>query len=176
MKMKFIGEHGSMGLSTGMIYDVEILLNEDTRRIVLSWGRGKCPYASWEAVARNWQSVPDPRCQNIDELGLSPKTYKLLTSAGILTVQRALDTPIDTYFQIKGFNTKHMEELVKKLPAVEPMTVREKINKLSNEEFAEFLARIEYKGDDRPLLQAKKNYWLRKLNKRYEGEALAWKG
>lgn len=59
MKMRYIGEHGSMGLVRGKEYKVSI--NTRYNYIVVTWSdfRGKhaCPYATIKAMLQNWEEI-----------------------------------------------------------------------------------------------------------------------
>ena len=54
MKLKFIGEDGSMGLKHGKVYLVQIYA--DRGKIFVAWGTGSCccAYSSPQALAANW--------------------------------------------------------------------------------------------------------------------------
>lgn len=56
MKLRFIGQDGSMGLKHGEVYNV-LISGKD--RLVLSWYPFKtsCPYGSLAALCRNWEDV-----------------------------------------------------------------------------------------------------------------------
>ena len=52
MKLKFIGEDGSMGLKNGSVYFVQVYT--DRGKIYVDWGLHYCPYSSPQALAKNW--------------------------------------------------------------------------------------------------------------------------
>lgn len=63
MKLKFIGEDGSMGLKHGEWYWCKVRTVANT--IYVSWfitdeigrkiGQGRCPYDSFAAMLKNWE-------------------------------------------------------------------------------------------------------------------------
>lgn len=61
MKLKFIGEDGSMGLRFGGVYDARIFIQG--KFLWVEWKASlfsvkKCPYSSTKAFAQNW-NIPD---------------------------------------------------------------------------------------------------------------------
>lgn len=56
MKLKFIGQNGSMGLINGKTYDVKITSKD--YYIWVEWGFCKvCPYDSPQSFAKNWSKA-----------------------------------------------------------------------------------------------------------------------
>lgn len=58
MKLKFIGEDGSMGLRTGEIYDTRIFIKGEY--LWVEWKASlysvkSCPYTSTQSFAQNWE-------------------------------------------------------------------------------------------------------------------------
>ena len=53
MKLRFIGEDGSMGLRSLMVYDVKISSTRDY--IWVEWNGGICPYPSPKSFSNNWE-------------------------------------------------------------------------------------------------------------------------
>ena len=50
MKLRFIGEDGSMGLKNGEAYDARIYIRGKVGRVMTR----SCPYSSTKAFAQNW--------------------------------------------------------------------------------------------------------------------------
>lgn len=56
MRLKFIGENGSMGLTHGKTYDVKVVSTD--YYIWVEWGFCKvCPYDSPQSFSNNWERV-----------------------------------------------------------------------------------------------------------------------
>lgn len=59
IKVRFIGEDGSMGLKRGRVYLVLIFTMHGY--IIVSWGDDNpnkiCPYSSIETLCENWESI-----------------------------------------------------------------------------------------------------------------------
>lgn len=55
IKMKFIGQNGSLGLRYGQVYDVKIDVTENM--VWVEWGNNRCPYSSIANFLSNWSSV-----------------------------------------------------------------------------------------------------------------------
>ena len=58
MKLKFIGEDGSMGLRTGEVYDTRILIKGECLWVewkVNLYTVKSCPYISTQSFAQNWE-------------------------------------------------------------------------------------------------------------------------
>lgn len=53
MKLRFVGEDGSLGLKHGKVYDVTI--GTTSQYLWVSWDSADCPYTSTQAFAENWQ-------------------------------------------------------------------------------------------------------------------------
>lgn len=53
MRLKFIGTDGSMGLTHGKTYTVQIY--SAGGYIYVDWGMNRCPYGSPQDVADNWK-------------------------------------------------------------------------------------------------------------------------
>ena len=58
MKLKFIGEDGSMGLRTGEVYDTRIFIKGEC--LLVEWKVNlytvkSCPYISTQSFAQNWE-------------------------------------------------------------------------------------------------------------------------
>lgn len=61
MKLRFIGNDGSMGLRTGEVYDIRISIDE--KHLWVEWKVScygpfavkHCPYASVQLFAQNWE-------------------------------------------------------------------------------------------------------------------------
>ena len=59
MKLRFIGEDGSMGLKHGKIYEVDITIPK-YGYIIVEWYNPyltRCPYKSLSALCANWIDV-----------------------------------------------------------------------------------------------------------------------
>ena len=57
MKLKFIGEDGSMGLRTGEVYDTRIFIKGECLWVewkVNLYTVKSCPYISTQSFAQNW--------------------------------------------------------------------------------------------------------------------------
>ena len=64
MKLKFIGEDGSMGLRRGNVYTVTIGSLPSEPYIYVQWPVGLhktyyCPYSSPATLAKNWEVIED---------------------------------------------------------------------------------------------------------------------
>ena len=58
MKLKFIGEDGSMGLRTGEVYDTRIIIKGECLWVewkVNLYTVKSCPYISTQSFAQNWE-------------------------------------------------------------------------------------------------------------------------
>ena len=55
IKLRFIGEDGSMGLRKGQIYN--IWLSSASNYILVRWNKGVCPYTSPKSFSMNWEEV-----------------------------------------------------------------------------------------------------------------------
>lgn len=58
MKLKFIGEDGSMGLRTGEVYDTRIFIKGECLWVewkVNLYTVKSCPYISTQSFAQNWE-------------------------------------------------------------------------------------------------------------------------
>lgn len=58
MKLKFIGEDGSMGLRTGEVYDTRIFIKGECLWVewkVNLYAVKSCPYISTQSFAQNWE-------------------------------------------------------------------------------------------------------------------------
>ena len=55
MILKFIWADGSMGLTKGYIYLVEVSASNGF--IYVDWGKKRCPYSSPETMWANWEKV-----------------------------------------------------------------------------------------------------------------------
>lgn len=58
MKLKFIGEDGSMGLRTGEVYDTRIFTKGECLWVewkVNLYTVKSCPYISTQSFAQNWE-------------------------------------------------------------------------------------------------------------------------
>lgn len=58
MKLKFIGEDGSMGLRTGEVYDTRIFIKGECLWVewkVNLYTIKSCPYISTQSFAQNWE-------------------------------------------------------------------------------------------------------------------------
>ena len=55
MKLKFVGKDGSMGLTHGNIYDVQITATH--KNIWVFWDSNGCPYSSPQNLAKNWEAL-----------------------------------------------------------------------------------------------------------------------
>lgn len=58
MKLKFIGEDGSMGLRTGEVYDTRIFIKGEYLWVewkVNLYTVKSCPYISTQSFAQNWK-------------------------------------------------------------------------------------------------------------------------
>ena len=58
MKLKFIGEGGSMGLRTGEVYDTRIFIKGECLWVewkVNLYTVKSCPYISTQSFAQNWE-------------------------------------------------------------------------------------------------------------------------
>lgn len=58
MKLKFIGEDGSMGLRTGEVYDTRIFIKGEYLWVewkVNLYTVKSCPYISTQSFAQNWE-------------------------------------------------------------------------------------------------------------------------
>ena len=58
MKLKFIGEDGSMGLRTGEVYDARIFIKGECLWVewkVNLYTVKSCPYISTQSFAQNWE-------------------------------------------------------------------------------------------------------------------------
>lgn len=58
MKLKFIGEDGSMGLRTGEVYDIRIFIKGECLWVewkVNLYTVKSCPYISTQSFAQNWE-------------------------------------------------------------------------------------------------------------------------
>lgn len=58
MKLKFIGEDGSMGLRTGEVYDTRIFIKGECLWVewkVILYTVKSCPYISTQSFAQNWE-------------------------------------------------------------------------------------------------------------------------
>lgn len=58
MKLKFIGEDGSMGLRTGEVYDTRIFIKGECLWVewkVNLYTVKPCPYISTQSFAQNWE-------------------------------------------------------------------------------------------------------------------------
>lgn len=55
IKLRFIGEEGSMGLHHGRIYSCKIFVGYSY--IWVDWGRDRCPYSTLKTLCENWKSV-----------------------------------------------------------------------------------------------------------------------
>ena len=58
MYLKFIGEDGSMGLSHGRIYDVQVKTKNNYIWVIIPnilFDVWKCPYSSPQSFAKNWE-------------------------------------------------------------------------------------------------------------------------
>ena len=58
MKLKFIGEDGSMGLRTGEVYDTRIFIKGECLWVewkVNLYTVTSCPYISTQSFAQNWE-------------------------------------------------------------------------------------------------------------------------
>lgn len=64
MRLRFIGANGSMGLTNGKVYEVQVNSVENYIWTVIldfefsekTFGTWKCPYSSPESFAANWEN------------------------------------------------------------------------------------------------------------------------
>ena len=58
MKLRFMGEDGSMGLTNGQVYDCIIESRYDNVWVIwLTDNPGSCPYTSLKVLLHNWEEV-----------------------------------------------------------------------------------------------------------------------
>lgn len=58
MKLKFIGEHGSMGFEHGRVYECRLVsLRDGGGVLVFANGNLYCPYSSLRKMLENWEEV-----------------------------------------------------------------------------------------------------------------------
>ena len=65
IKLKFIGENGSMRLTHGETYKVELKTKDNFIWVIIPhfefrhmiFGKWECPYSSPQAFAANWEAV-----------------------------------------------------------------------------------------------------------------------
>lgn len=65
MKLRFIGQDGSMGLLKGQAYNVELKAKGNFIWVTIPrfefrhmvWGKWSCPYSSPQTFANNWEAV-----------------------------------------------------------------------------------------------------------------------
>lgn len=55
MNLRFIGENGSMGVTHGQVYKVEIYVQYG--HVVVRWLGGLCPYSSLRSFMDNWEDI-----------------------------------------------------------------------------------------------------------------------
>lgn len=55
IKMRFIGQDGSLGLRYGRVYDAE--LNVKDNLVWVEWKSGRCPYDSITNFLANWNTI-----------------------------------------------------------------------------------------------------------------------
>lgn len=57
MNLRFVGKNGSMGLTFGKVYNVQI--NTVEKCICVHWQSGFCPYTNLKKLNENWKDPDD---------------------------------------------------------------------------------------------------------------------
>ena len=57
MKLKFIGENGSIGFKYGQVYECRLVSLRDGQIVVCADGNLYCPYSSLRKMLENWEEV-----------------------------------------------------------------------------------------------------------------------
>lgn len=62
MRMRFIGENGSLGFRNGCVYDVTVSTDAICNLLILGLNRHpftRCPYESPQSLAKNWETAEE---------------------------------------------------------------------------------------------------------------------
>lgn len=113
-KLRFIGANGSMGLTHGKVYDVDVGYNPLTEDFYVEWnvcgvGKRRCPYYSMQRLLENWERPGED--VNIKNQSVKDLHAEAVTKTQQLDIQEIINDAMekkDRYVSILVTNEGHM--------------------------------------------------------------------
>lgn len=114
LKLRFIGANGSMGLTHGKVYDVDVGYNPLTEDFYVEWnvcgvGKRRCPYYSMQKLLENWERPGED--VNMKNQSVKDLHAEAITKTQQLDIQEIINDAMkkrDRYVSILVTNEGHM--------------------------------------------------------------------